>query len=219
MSARASQKHAAGFALVEAIASLVIMGMVSLMIVEGIGAGRRVWERIDTREAAGETLDSAQTMLRDRIEQIYAATIFDRNPPYVDFDGQSQRLVFLANPPQSERPAPLRRYTLGLNTKGQLVLASVSDVAPPGAPPALQVLLQNVRRFDLAYFGTSDQEQLRAWRSQWRQESALPELVRVRLEFEPGDRRWWPDLLIHPQVTIDSACKLNPITSRCKGRL
>ena len=135
MSARAPQKPAAGFALVEAIASLVIMGMVGLMIVQGLGAGRRVWERIDTREAAGETLDSAQTMLRDRVEQIYPATLFERSPPFVDFDGQSQRLAFLANPPQSERPAPLRRYTLGLNTKGQLVLASVSDVAPPGRCP------------------------------------------------------------------------------------
>jgi hypothetical protein len=41
----------------------------------------------------------------------------------------------------------------------------------------------------------------------------------VRLTFEPGDARQWPDLIIRPQATIDVDCKLNPITHHCNGRI
>ncbi len=218
MTARAHQSRGEGFALVEALASLVIVAMIGLMILDGVGAGRRVWERIDTRESRGEALDTAQTALRERVEEIFPSTLYDKSPPYIDFDGGPERMTFLANPPEAERPGALRRYTLGLNTRGQLVLLSVSDVARRGTRPSVQVLVEGVRRFDIAYFGAAQPDNSRAWRPEWQAEAALPEVIRVRVEFEPGDPRRWPDLIIRPRTTIDSECLLNPISHNCKGR-
>jgi general secretion pathway protein J len=210
----------AGFSLIEALASLVVVGMIGAMLVEGVGTGKRVWERIDSRQAHGEALEAAQTLLRDRVEQIYPLTMFDKTPAYVDFLGTGERMSFLASPPRSERPSALRRYTLGLDTATNLVLSSISDVPPPEqAPVARQVLLTGVRQVDVAYFGAAQPDGVRRWRSSWDSEPALPEAVRVRLTFEPGDARQWPDLIVHPRATIDSSCMLNPITHRCKGRL
>jgi general secretion pathway protein J len=209
-----------GFALVEALASLVIVGMIGLMIVDGIGTGHRVWERIDTREARGELIDSVQTLLRDRIEQAYSATLYDRNPPDIDFTGDTGRMEFLSNPPQSERPGPLRRYALTLNANGQLELSSVSDAAPPNYPKTGQVLLDRVQAVEFSYFGRpSGGGGERFWQTEWVQQDRLPELVRIRVRFEPGDQRQWPDLLVHPLVTIDRGCSLNIITHHCKGRI
>jgi general secretion pathway protein J len=208
----------AGFSLVETLASLVIVAMIGLMILSGLGTGRRVWEGIDTREANGERIDAAQTALRDRVEEVFPETLYDKSPPYVDFHGFAGRMVFLANPPQAQRPGALRRYTLGLNTRGQLVLLQVSDVAPQGTPPAVQVLLEGVRAFDIAYFGADGPDNVRGWRRQWDGQEALPEVIRIRVGFEPGDARVWPDLLIRPRATIDTECLLNPITHACKGR-
>jgi general secretion pathway protein J len=207
-----------GFSLVEALASLVVVGMIGLMLVEGVTTGRRVWERIDTREAHGEVLDAAQTTLRDRIEQIYPATLYDKSPPYIDFQGTAEQMTFLANPPVSERPAAIRRYTLALDTATNLVLSSRSDVSNE-APVTGQILLSGVRQLDMAYFGAGQPDFIRRWRSAWTDESSLPEVVRVRLTFEPGDERQWPDVIIRPRVTIDTACMLNPITHHCKGRI
>jgi general secretion pathway protein J len=210
----------AGFSLVEALASLVVVGMIALMLVEGVTTGRRVWERIDTREAHGEALEAAQTTLRDRIEQTYPATLYNKTPPYIDFKGTAEQLSFLANPPVSERPASIRRYTLTLDTATNLLLSSISDVPPPDqAPVTRQVLLSGVRQLDVAYFGAAQPDFTPRWRPAWTDESALPEAVRVRLTFEPGDQRQWPDLIVRPRATIDAACMLNPITHRCKGRL
>ncbi len=208
-----------GFALVEALASLVIVGMIGFMLIAGVTTGRRVWERIDTREAHGEELDSAQTMLRDRIEQTFPATMNDRSPPYIDFQGSSDDLTFLANPSEAGRPAPLRRYRLFLDAAGEVVLSSISDVAPEqGAIADNQVLLKGARQLEIGYFGPVYPDEQQRWRREWRDEAALPEIVRVRVSFEPNDPRWWPDLLIRPRTTIDALCLLNPVTHHCRGR-
>ena len=208
-----------GFALVEALASLVIVGMIALMLAAGATTGRRVWEGIDRRESAGEELENAQAAFRDRVEQIYPATLYQGNPPTVDFQGTPGGLDFLASPSQAERPAPLRRYTLSLDAAGDLVLASVSDVGPPEtAPVSRQILLKGVREIDLAYFGATLPDMQRRWRPGWRNQSGLPEAVRLRVVFEPGDTRQWPDLVVRTRTTIDASCLLNVATHRCRGR-
>ncbi len=219
MTKRAFSSSSRGFALVEALASLVVVGMIGLMLMAGVTTGRRVWERIDTREARGETLDAAQISLRGRLEQAFPQTLYDEDPPYIAFQGTGQTLTFLANPPEAGRPAPLRRYTLSLDTAGELLLASISDPDPPErAIVTRQVLLRGVRQIDLAYFGPAEPDNTRRWRPVWHDNPVLPELIRVRLAFEPGDPRLWPDLVVQPRATIDSACLLSTITHRCKGR-
>jgi general secretion pathway protein J len=209
-----------GFALVESLASLVIVGMISLLIIEGLGAGRRAWERVDSREATVEGIESAQQTLRDRVEETFPTTLYDTNPPSIEFDGGRDSLVFTANPPDSARPSPLRRYSLGLDTAGELVLASVSDVDPTvTGEAARQVLLTGVRALDIAYFGPTPPNNNLSWQPTWRSQSLPPQLVRIRLVFEPGDPRPWPDLIVRPRITIDSACLLNISNHKCRGRL
>ncbi|HEY5072441.1 MAG TPA: type II secretion system protein [Caulobacteraceae bacterium] len=219
MTSRRQGSTAAGFALVEALASLVIVGMISLLLIQGMATGRRVWERIDSASSAGEAVDGAQTALRDRIEKAFLATVYGESAPYVDFSGSAGGLEFLAPPADADRPAPLRRYRLVLTTAGELVLSSISDVvAPQTAAASNQVLLSNVRQVDLAYFGAADPDQTRMWRPSWLRQPVPPELVRLRLSFEPGDRRHWPDLVIHPRATIDAACILSLLSHRCRDR-
>lgn len=216
---RATAGASDGFALIEALASLVIVGMIGLMLFAGIGTGARVWEHIDSRQAGREAVDSAQSTLRDRIEQIYPATLYDKNPAYIDFSGHVNHIVFIASPPQSGRPAPLRRYGLFLNTAGQLILTSVSDVAPQTDTVINQVILRGVQGMEVAYFGSTQPDFTRRWRPTWDDEAALPSAIRIRLTFEPGDRRPWPDLIVHPRTNVDVSCSLDPITHGCKGRL
>jgi len=217
--ARGGKHSDGGFALVEALVSLVIVAMISLLMIEGVTTGRRVWERIDASSARGEAVDAAQASLRDRLEQTFPATLYDENPPYVDFEGGPDTVTFLSSPAQVDRPAPLKRYRLVLTTGGDLLLSSISDVASRDGAVRRQILLDHVRAVDLAYFGAADPDRARQWRPTWTDQPAPPELVRVRVTFEPGDRRQWPDLIVRPRVTVDTECKFNPINHGCKGRL
>ena len=208
-----------GVALVEALASLVVVGMIGLMIIEGVGEGRRAGGRIDARASAAEAVEAAQASLRGRIEQVYPATLYEVTPENVDFSGGRDRLAFISSPPQAERPSPLRRYALQVDRAGDLVLASVSEVDPEvKSAAARQVLLSGVQALDLAYFGAATPDQVRRWRPSWDQQALPPELVRVRVLFKPGDRRAWPDLVVRPRVTIDAGCNFDAVAHRCRGR-
>jgi general secretion pathway protein J len=208
-----------GFALVEALAALAVTAMIALMLLTGLATGRRVWEGVDTREASGEELESAQSMLRDRLEQAYSAVQYEANPPIVDFRGSGETVSFLANPPDDGRPAPIRRYSLSLDGAGELLLASVTDAAPNAAPAdRVQVLLRGVRAIDIAYFGARNGDAKPSWGPLWRDQPALPDLVRVRLAFRPGDVRSWPELIVRPRMTIDANCQIDLGSHHCKGR-
>jgi general secretion pathway protein J len=208
-----------GFALVEALASLVIVAMLGLMLVQGVTTGRRVWERLDTRAAALEAVDGAQTVLRGRMEQLYPAALYGGAEVLIDMEGGPESVAFLAPAAQALRPAPLRRFRLDLTPGQDLVLSSTADVATIGQPGVnRQVLLTGVRQLDIAYFGSAAPDLSRRWRPTWTGQILPPELIRVRIDFEPGDPRIWPDLLVRPRATIDAACILSASTSHCRGR-
>lgn len=219
MAGRSRAERTAGFALIEALASLVIVGMLGVMLVQGVATGRQVWARLDTRAAALEAVEGAQTVLRGRFEQLYPATLFGGGEEQIDFQGGPESVTFLAPPAQAVRPAPLRRYRLDLTPGGDLVLSSRPDVATPrDLGIARQVLLTGVRQLDLAYFGGEGPDPTPRWRPDWLAQPVPPQLIRVRIAFEPGDPRPWPDLIVHPLTTIDAGCILSAATSHCRGR-
>jgi hypothetical protein len=69
--------------------------MVSVMMLSGITAGRRVWERADIANAQGESISGAQILLRERLERAYPATRYDKIPTYADFFGIENGVSFL----------------------------------------------------------------------------------------------------------------------------
>jgi general secretion pathway protein J len=139
--------------------------------------------------------------------------------PGPDFSGAASHLNFLAAPPKARGFGPLRRYQLALDTGGDLVLDSLSDVSIDQRHWSdRQILLRGVQSLDLAYFGQALKQTGPGWRPDWSQQAVMPSAIRVRLEFAAGDRRRWPDLIVHPVADIDAGCRLMITTGGCKGR-
>ena len=205
----------AGFTLVEMLASLVVLAMVSLLILQGIGTSAPVWRKLERNTASGTTVESAQTLLRDRLEHAYPAVRYDGPAPYVDFAGGQGALAFLAPPRTADAGAALARYSLRLSAGGDLLLSGRDSLAlEPRA--ADTVLLSHVQAIDLAYFGAGDGAPPR-WRDRWTGQGAAPLLVRLRLTFQPGDRRFWPELIVRPAANADLRCVIDPATGGCES--
>ncbi|HEY4115334.1 MAG TPA: type II secretion system protein [Rhizomicrobium sp.] len=207
-----------GYALIEMLVSLALIGMMAAMMVEGIGTGRRVWEHIDTANNIGDQIAGAQILLRERIERLIPATKFDKIPSYADFDGKADSMVFLSPPRDAQQPNASMRYQLSLAANGDLVLAALSDVATPQAQPQQLVLLHNAQSVDIAYYGSAPPDNQPNWRFAWEQLPAPPQLIRIRVHFAPQDPRVWPELLIKPFATVDTMCVLIVRTGKCRGR-
>ena len=208
-----------GYALVEMLATLIIVGMTSAMMVEGLGTARRVWDHVDAANTMGDAIAGAQLTLRQRLERIFPATRYDKIPSYADFDGVADKMMFLASPRDVGAPSALRRYQLAIAPNGDLMLSSVSDVAAdPTKPDENLVLLHNVQGLDIAYFGVAPPDNRPTWRFAWEQRPGPPQLIRIRLQFAPQDPRVWPELLVKPFATVDSMCVLMVTTKTCRGR-
>ena len=211
--------HARGFTLIELLVSLLILAMLGLMFVASVGAGRRVWERMDARTAEVESVEAAQDLIRDRLEHVTPLTRYDSSSPYADMDGKADLLFFVAPASPDRQPDALADFRLSLSTGSELVLSSTSDIAAAKNPARDdRILLRNVSRIEFAYFGIAPPDNTRRWRARWYQRPSPPELIRLRVAFGANDRRIWPDLLVRPVATVDTQCVLNNANGQCKGR-
>ncbi len=207
----------AGFTLVETLASLAILAMLSLMLVLGAQFGRRTLTRADGGQ--GAAVEAAQTLLRSRLQRTFPYGHPNSGFPTVDFNGAADRIQFYAPPPDSVGPDALQHYALSLTPGGDLRLSMVSDLANDQAQPTRTIpLLSGVASVEFAYFGLATPDVQPRWRAVWRNQANLPRLVRVRVGFPPGDRRLWPDLIVAPAATLDSQCQIEVNTGQCRGR-
>jgi prepilin-type N-terminal cleavage/methylation domain-containing protein len=212
----------AGFGLTETLVSLALLAVLSLLILQGAGAGRNIWRGVATRAETAETIQGAQAVLRDRFERAFPATRYDAQQPYPDFSGTRSAMGFLAPPALVNGPAGLQRYLLHVDSLGNLVLSSTSDVMglyPENYGVRLhdEVLLHGVQTLAVSYFdGTAGGG---SWRTVWDRRPSLPALVRIQVAFAAGDTRWWPPLIVRAATTIDSECLNFNRTGHCGGRL
>jgi general secretion pathway protein J len=204
-----------GFTLVEMLVSLALLGMAAMMMATGFSSGQRIWMSQERRAAAGQSVEAAQSLIRDRIERLHPATLFETGAAYADIDGDADHVDFIALPSDAERPAPMRRYRLSLGDRGQLMLSSPD---PAAGEPRSQPVLGGVREMQISYFGPASDGGSPAWQEDWSRRETPPELVRVRLSFAPGDPRSWPELIIRPAASVDTLCTIMAETGRCRGR-
>jgi general secretion pathway protein J len=209
-----------GFTLVEMLVALALLGMAAMMMATGFASGERVWQGVDQRTAAGESIETAQTLIRERIERLRPVTRTEGAAQFADIDGDAGHLDFIALPPDARRPAPMRRYRLSLDRDGELVLASAGAISGWGGDdgPHDQVMLTHVRDMQISYFGPDPTGGQPLWQEDWSSRETPPRLVRVRLSFGPGDRRSWPELIMRPAASVDTLCVILAETGRCRGR-
>lgn len=207
----------AGFTLVEMLAALAVLGLLSVLIVDGAGLGTRVWERAASAEARVDEIASAQAIVRGRIEALVPVTQY-AGRAYTDLRGEPDKLFFYGPAASAARPDAPAVYRLSLSTGSELVLSGVGDLAPEASARRDDVLLRNVAGVEFAYFGAASPDNVRRWRDRWIQQPFPPELIRIAVRLRPGDPRVWPDLIVRPAATIDLSCVLKPLTGGCKGR-
>jgi general secretion pathway protein J len=172
----------AGFTLVETLVSLALLGLLGVLLATGLTSGQQVWAKLDARAAGVEQIAATQNLLRARLERGFPETRYDASRPYVDFFGEVDRMQFLSSNEEARQPDAIQRFTIGVTTKGQLVLTSASglvarpqDVAQPDADLWMdRILMTNVRAADFSYFGAALPDNQRRWRATWRSNPVLP---------------------------------------------
>ena len=184
----------AGFTLLEIIVALVVLGVLLVTLSQGVRFGFAAWGRQDSALQVGEALQAADRTLRRLVVQLDPGTPRDAGK----LVGRPHAMAFTA-------PLPIGRdggmeqadISLMIDHDGQLILSWLPHLhvqrLGPAPPPSVVVLLRHVAALQLSYWSNANGK----WSRQW-SEYALPDMVRVRIEFPKHDRRHWPDVVAAP---------------------
>jgi general secretion pathway protein J len=204
---------------------LVAIGLLSLLSVILLGSlrfGLWAWER---GAAHGNRIDHialVQNFLRRAIEDAYPFFLTGAaTHGHVEFEGTANSLRLLSSTAHALGKGGRSRWSLAVSRdhkRVDLLIIATPELAGDLSRTARKILLPNVQAVELSYFGKARSEREPVWRQQWTRQAQLPQLVRIRVSFPPGDTRTWPELVIAPRIGADVGCVYDPLTRQCRGR-
>lgn len=218
------QRAEHGFTLIELLVALGIMGLAAGVLSGGIGLAGRLTQTSNAARTAADEVSTAQLVLRERMARLLPLQRLTSAEPVIEMNGRPGELLFAAPPVGHREPDALLYYRVLLTAGGDLTLYSQSvldervdlgrrDVVGWTPLP----LLARVRGLSFGYFGVDQRDGTRRWLTEWRSRPQPPDLVRLRVEFAPGDPRVWPDLVVRPRATVNTLCRIDALTGRCES--
>lgn len=211
-SRRGRPRAAAGFTLLELLLAITLLGLIAVLLAGGIGLGARVWERGEETADELAQLEVVQGFLRRQLSHAYPLRLRlprgDTRRHYA-FEGEPRALRFaVLAPPQFGLGGfyilsiddPLGEEGRGLRLRARLYHPEMEEEPHPDEVTET-MLLEGFERAEFSYYGTTRRGQEPEWHESWEGARSLPLLVRLRIEFAPGDERYWPELVVAPQVS------------------
>ena len=180
MTAPPRRDRAAGFTLIELLVALVLAGLVSLLLVHGIGLAAFGFDRLSR---GAERLDESRGVDQVLRRTLGSAAAIPNLGPGIGFSADPTRVAFLGL--VADNAPGIYRVELRLDFAGgdrRLVLTR--RFAENGAEARVErtILARRVSTFRLAYFGAVTLGEEPAWHDRWDGLSYLPRLIRVELQ-------------------------------------
>lgn len=211
-----------GFTLLETLVTLAIVGMMASLLLAAIKAPTAFALTARARQANADQVVTAQARLRAVIERLQPLPRLDSGNGVIDVRGTQHQLALFSPPPGNAALATPKRYRLLLTANGDLVLyaaEALDDRIQLDAPNLVgwqpAVLLPDVDRLAISYYGPTIGGIEPRWQAEWYDRSEPPVLVKIVIGFRDGDPRVWPDLIVRPAATSSSTCQIDRATGRC----
>lgn len=221
MSEARHERMDAGFTLVELLAAIGLLSLVSVILLGTLHFGLKAWERGTVHADRVDHVALVQNFLRRAIEDAYPFfTVEAAKSGHVDFEGTADSLRLLSSASHALKGGGRSRLSLTLarGRQGADLVVAATHEWTNDTDKAAKILLANIQSVELSYLGRGRSDREAVWRAQWTGEPRLPRLVRVRVSFPPGDARAWPELVVAPRIGADVGCVYDPLTKQCRGR-
>ncbi|MDF0487770.1 prepilin-type N-terminal cleavage/methylation domain-containing protein [Sphingomonas sp. H39-1-10] len=223
ISKRNAARSEFGFTLIEMLVTLALLGFAALLLLQGLAVASNVAERERTQSTDLSETIAAQRVLRSSIERLRPVRRIDSSTPIIEFRGTAGVVTYVGPPLDRDAPDVLQRFRLTRTASGDLVLYSASilkeNVDRSGTDLvgwSPNTILHGVTDLEVSYLGAGPNGGERGWQDRWWDRPSPPDLIRIRVSFQDGDHRTWPDLVIRPHATMRAGCRVDVFTGRCE---
>jgi general secretion pathway protein J len=206
MIGRRCRRASAGFTLLELLIAITLLGLLLAALFGGLRLGARAWERSEERLEESARLQVVQNFLRERLAQAYPLTAEDQTGRLrLAFEGTGDTLRFVTLMP-AYLGIGFAELLLAVDDRTGIENLVVQwrrfELTPQSddEEPQIKVLLEDIEALEIAYYGALARGEPILWHEQWLDIMALPQLIRLRVIFAVGDRRYWPDLIVRPMT-------------------
>ena len=195
------QRPEHGFTLLEMLVALTVLGVLMISLTQGVRSGRAFWRLQNDHIAATSELDAAARLMRRLFTSIPIQPASLRAPVSLGFKGRADQVMLVSR--LSSEPGDDALVDLTMSLRGhRLLMAWVrhEKEQPPESPHAFVTeVIRNVQSINFTYWGSITPGVPAGWLTMWNGPT-LPDLIRIRIGFSPGDIRRWPDLIVAPQL-------------------
>ena len=195
------KNHQFGLTLVELLISLVIISIVVTLCANGFTFGSKVWAKVDEHQEDLDEIASAQRFLRKVLSEAVFYRIKDDQTRDNYFNGDENKMIFLAPSPQYGLDDYLYIYEIfkqkengTYNLSLRYLPANTYFSGKARVADRDVKLIKNVKAIEFQYFGLSQRTGALRWYDNWVNQSALPSRVSISVEtFD--DKQKWPLLI------------------------
>jgi len=209
-----------GFTLVELLVAMTVLAFLTVLLFGSLRFGARAWERGSSNSSGMQEVRQVQGVLRRELEQAYP--LYDASGARrIAFSGDAAGVHLLAPAPRALIGAGLARIAFERRRNGttfDLVMRAAPELAAGGDGAFEQALMRNLAAVRFSYFGAETAGAAPVWRDRWAAPLAMPQLVRVEVQFPKGDSRAWPQLAVAPHILVDADCVYDVAQRGCRDR-
>ena len=211
--ARIRHRRAKGFTLVELLVVMTLFGLLSLALVGGLRFGTRAWEAGAARGQALSEIEIMQGVIRRQLGEVIQPELEGaETPESVIFAGAADSLELFTYFPGHRGVGGRNYFRLAILPNDKLMRLDLSwrlyradgslyeNPGDDGDSGEERQLIVGIESAEFSYFGASDRDREPDWQDRWDLEEKLPDLVALRITFPPGDRRYWPELIVAPRL-------------------
>jgi general secretion pathway protein J len=201
----------AGFTLIEMLIALALIGLLTAALFGGLRFAARASDRATAAADHAADLATAYGFLQAQLgnAQPYPATA-DPKDQQILFDGEPDQIeAITTSPSRLAMGGFFHLHLAAATTSGGLRLLAEwrepprHDETSPDTPLGPSVLLEHLKTISFAFFGTTDPGSPSEWHDRWQGTTALPKMIRLRVQFADGWRA--PDLIVTPQLAAGPA--------------
>ena len=217
------RKGQAGFTLVELLVAMAIMGLVMLLVTQGLRYATTARERMLARSDGLQDLVLGRELLQRQLSRAQWLAWGDAGKKRIAFSGDAERIRFVNVAPDylPGEAWQLWEFALEPTPRGGrelLVRHAAWDRAQPGFTPLEQARPRVLATIDaplgFTFFAKTGATDRGRWLDRWVELQKLPLAVRMA-----GGGMGWPELVVRPEIELGARCAAedNEETVGCGG--